>query len=36
MALLVSSPTPEHALTARRHHLEESVQLDPQSAASWS
>jgi adenylate cyclase len=35
MALLVSSPTPEHALTARRH-LEESVQLDPQSAESWS
>jgi TolB-like protein/class 3 adenylate cyclase/Tfp pilus assembly protein PilF len=35
MALLVSSPTPEHALAARRH-LEESVHLDPQSAESWS
>lgn len=34
MALLVSSPTPEHALAARRH-LEESVHLDPLSAESW-
>jgi adenylate cyclase len=35
MALLVASPTPEHALAARRH-LEESVRLDPQSGESWS
>jgi tetratricopeptide (TPR) repeat protein len=35
MALLVASPTPEHALAARRH-LEESVRLDPRSADSWS
>jgi adenylate cyclase len=35
MALLVASPTPEHALAARRH-LEESARLDPQSGESWS
>jgi adenylate cyclase len=34
MALLVTSPTPEHALSARRY-LEEAVRLDPQSADSW-
>jgi adenylate cyclase len=34
MALLVASPTPEHALSARQY-LKEAVRLDPQSAESW-
>src|SRR6516225_2199551 len=35
MALLMSSITPEHHMSARQF-LEESVRLDPQSAESWS
>jgi TolB-like protein len=34
MAILVTSITPEHHLSARRF-LEDSVRLDPQSAESW-
>ena len=34
MALLVTSPTPEHHLAARKY-LEEAVRLDPNSAESW-
>jgi class 3 adenylate cyclase/TolB-like protein/cytochrome c-type biogenesis protein CcmH/NrfG len=33
-ALLVTSPTPEHHLAARKY-LEEAVRLDPNSAESW-
>jgi TolB-like protein/Tfp pilus assembly protein PilF len=35
MALLITSLTPEHTLSARRF-LEEAVRLDPQSADAWS
>ena len=35
MALLTTSVTPENALAARQN-LEQSLQLDPQSADSWS
>jgi adenylate cyclase len=35
MALLITSFTPEHTLSARRF-LEEAVRLDPQSADAWS
>jgi len=34
MALLVTSNTPEHALSARQY-LEESLRLNPQAAESW-
>src|SRR6516164_9206100 len=34
MALLVTTPTPEHHMSARQF-LEDSVRLDPQTAESW-